>query len=40
MTQTGGQHVHLVAAERGKNVTVMSCGNAVGSATPAVIQFK
>jgi hypothetical protein len=29
MIQKGGKHVDLVAAEHGKNVTVVFCGNAV-----------
>ena len=36
----GGKRVNLVAAEHGENVTIVSCGNAVGSAIPPVILFK
>jgi len=32
LTQKGRKHVHLVAAEHGENITIMSSGNVVGSA--------
>ena len=40
MKQKGRKRINLVAAEHGKNVTIMSCGNAVGSAVTPLIQFK
>jgi len=40
MVQRGRKRINLVAAEHGKNVTIMSCGNAVGSAITPLIKFK
>lgn len=40
MIQKGRKRINLVAAEHGKNVTIMSCGNAVGSTVTPMIQFK
>ena len=40
MIQKGRKCINLVAAEHGKNVTIMSCGNAVGSTVTPMIQFK
>jgi hypothetical protein len=37
LTQKGGKHINLVAAKHGENVTILSCGNAVGSAIPPMI---
>ena len=40
LTQKGGKRVKLIAADHGENVTIVSCGNAVGSAKPPLILFK
>jgi len=37
LTQKGREHVNLVTAEHGENVTIVFCGNAVGSAIPPMI---
>jgi hypothetical protein len=39
-TQKRGKRVNLVAAEHGDKVTIMSCGNAVGSAILPMILFE
>lgn len=36
----GAKRLHLIAPEHEQNVTVVSCGNASGSAIPAAILFK
>jgi hypothetical protein len=35
--QKGRKRVNLAAAKHGANVTILSCGNAVGSAIPPMI---
>jgi len=37
LTQKGRKRVNLAAAEHGANVTILSCGNAVGSAIPPMM---
>jgi hypothetical protein len=40
MIQRGRKRINLVAAEHGKNITIMFCGIAVGSAITPMIKFK
>lgn len=40
LAQKGARRVHIVGNEHGENVTIVSCGNALGSAIPPVILFK
>nr|CAH7725055.1 unnamed protein product [Callosobruchus chinensis] len=40
LAKRGTKRVHFVAHEHGKNVTVVSCGNALGQAIPPMILFK
>lgn len=36
----GSKRVHLIAPEHSENVTIVGCGNAIGSATPPMVIFK
>lgn len=38
--KTGTKRVHIVAKEHGESVSIVSCGNALGSAVPPMILFK
>ncbi|CAG4937489.1 unnamed protein product [Parnassius apollo] len=40
LAERGTKRVHIVAAEHGESVTVVSCGNALGHAIPPMILFK
>ncbi|XP_013200639.2 uncharacterized protein LOC106143167 [Amyelois transitella] len=40
LAERGTKRVHLVAPEHGENVTVVSCGSALGHAIPPMILFK
>ncbi|XP_030760298.1 uncharacterized protein LOC115885495 [Sitophilus oryzae] len=40
LAKKGAKRVHFVAHEHGQNVTIVSCGNALGSAVPPVVLFK
>ncbi|VEN46250.1 unnamed protein product [Callosobruchus maculatus] len=40
LAERGSKRVHLVASEHGENVTIVSCGNALGHAIPPMILFK
>nr|CAH7719104.1 unnamed protein product [Callosobruchus chinensis] len=40
LAKRGTKRVHFVAHEHGENVTVVSCGNALGQAIPPMILFK
>jgi len=40
LAERGSKRVHFVASEHGENVTIVSCGNALGHAIPPMILFK
>lgn len=40
LAQKGVRRVHVVGNEHGENVTIVSCGNAMGVAIPPIILFK
>lgn len=40
LAKKGAKRVHLVANEHGQNVTIVSCGSALGCAIPPLVLFK
>ncbi|XP_072394971.1 uncharacterized protein [Diabrotica undecimpunctata] len=40
LAQKGARRVHVVANEHGESVTIVSCGNALGTAIPPMVLFK
>lgn len=40
LAKKGAKRVHLVAPEHGENVTIVSCGSALGNSIPPTILFK
>ena len=40
LAKTGRKRIHLVAPEHGENVTIVTCGNALGNVIPPMIIFK
>ncbi|KAJ8941979.1 hypothetical protein NQ314_010203 [Rhamnusium bicolor] len=40
LARKGARRVHLVANEHGQNVSIVACGNAIGTAIPSMILFK
>ena len=40
MAKKGARRVHTVASEHGESVTVVACGNAIGTAIPPMISFN
>ena len=40
LTKTGSRRVHYRGKEHGENVTIVSCGNALGNVIPPMILFK
>ncbi|XP_047108165.1 uncharacterized protein LOC124776966 [Schistocerca piceifrons] len=40
LAKKGVRRLHFVASEHGENVTIVSCGNAIGQVIPPMILFK